>query len=691
MELFTEDPLPSIEDLVETNDDGEKYINGNKLKLMYKDLQPNKKQSYRTLEIHDTPYEVSIDQNISGPSSEIIFKRKCIMKREELKQLSLFLMTVNSYLNKVIDDYGKRMRQLLDMEQILISASTAITDIKINHISEYSNKYIEDIKEMVSQLSDAVHKHVEGCKKLSNERSDILQFCNSLNKMLSFSDDILEFKIDAFSGSDQLFPFTDSDQLFSEIDELLNSSDNAVAEGKNTSRDVEILSAIINAFSITEGIQIERENLRNFSDAISKCLLSKSDMNYLNKSCTDIVKETIVSFDNVPSIYCKFWPNLASEWCTRQRLYPSHDMIKRIAQIGCYVVPKARENSSNELDWRWSFSSAEMLLAQTRTSAMKYCYFIFKSLFYKYLKFKVNNKSLPSYVAKTCMLYVSESHSEDWWGTMDDLSKVANCVQELFKFLSKALSNSVLSHYFIPGINILANIPEEILKKALKKTQLILQSPETYMNFDPSVIQSLRYFCTDALRTKTEKLSNHEDEDHISKGLKRIDTILRLNNELLMIYLRIFRNEQQWNYKTLKDTILFYEKCIEKQEKSLSQAQSQGSFTNGHLAIEEMLVQNKRDVIQCKIQCDNARRLALYGLNRVTSLCKLYCKLCAVCMEKIPCGSGHYECSTGCDYNVCIDCYKAKIKKEQIFNAPSNLIIIWVFFSNLYLLCFVLL
>lgn len=104
MELFTEDPLPSIEDLVETSDDGEKYINGNKLKLMYKDLQPNKKQLYRTLEIHDNPYEVSINQNISGPSSEIIFKRKCIIKREELKQLSLFLMTVKSYLHKIIDD-----------------------------------------------------------------------------------------------------------------------------------------------------------------------------------------------------------------------------------------------------------------------------------------------------------------------------------------------------------------------------------------------------------------------------------------------------------------------------------------------------------------------------------------------------------------------------------------------------------
>ena len=681
MELFTEDPLPSIEDLVETNDDGEKYISGNKLKLMYKDLQPNKMQLYRTLEIHDTPYEVSINQNISGPSSEIIFKRKCIIKKEELKQLSLFLMTVNSYLHKVIDDYGKRMRQLLDMEQILISVRNAIADIKINHISGNSNKYVEDITEMVSQLSDAVHKHVEGCKKLSKERSDILHFCNTLNKMLNFSDGILEFKIDAFSSSDQLFPFSNSDQLFSEIDELLNSNDNAVAEGKNTfSRDVEVLGAIINSFSITEDIQNEWENLRNFSYTVSKCLLSKSNMNYLNKSSTAILKETVVSFDNVSSIYCKFWPNLASEWCTRQRLYPSHDMIKKIAQAGCYVVPKKRENSSNELDWRWSFSSAEMLLAQTRTSTMKYCYFIFKSLFYKYLKFKVNNKSLPSYVAKTCMLYVSESHSEDWWGTMDDLSKVANCVQELFKFLCKGLCNSVLSHYFIPGINLLADIPTEILKKALEKTQLILQSPETHMKFDPSVIQSLRYFCTDALRTKTEQLSYHEDQDHISKGLKRIDTILRLNNELLMIYLRIFRNEQQWNYKQFKDRISLYEKYIEKQEKCLSQAQSQGSFTNAHLAIEEMLVQYQRDVIQCKIQCDKARRLALYGLKRVTNLCKLYCKSCDVCMEKIPCGSGYYECSTGCDYDVCIDCYKTTIKKEQILNAPSNLIIIWIFF-----------
>ena len=87
---------------------------------------------------------------------------------------------------------------------------------------------------------------------------------------------------------------------------------------------------------------------------------------------TDKINKVSVSFDQVPAIAVEDFPYIASEWVTRDRTWPSLSVVKDIAMSGCHIVPKPYywEEGDNLLDWRWSFSLAEIILASYRTRKM---------------------------------------------------------------------------------------------------------------------------------------------------------------------------------------------------------------------------------------------------------------------------------------------------------------------------------
>ena len=62
-----------------------------------------------------------------------------------------------------------------------------------------------------------------------------------------------------------------------------------------------------------------------------------------------------------------------------------------------YIVPKSYygHKSNDILDWRWSFSLAEIIIATAGTKEMDLSYLVLKSIFYRYLKaVEYNDKTL---------------------------------------------------------------------------------------------------------------------------------------------------------------------------------------------------------------------------------------------------------------------------------------------------------
>ena len=175
----------------------------------------------------------------------------------------------------------------------------------------------------------------------------------------------------------------------------------------------------------------------------------------------------VFSSDTVPAVHLPFWPLQASGWIIRYRVWPPHDTIQSIAAEGCQVVPRTSPGGDVHSEWRLSFSKPEATLAKLRSRQQQEIYYFFKMFFYRYLKCvestETEGKKLFSYIIKTIMLWACEElHQEDKiWASLE------NSVQILFFKLLSSLESGFLYHYFLPEINLLERIGEDVKKQCV--------------------------------------------------------------------------------------------------------------------------------------------------------------------------------------------------------------------------------
>ena len=105
----------------------------------------------------------------------------------------------------------------------------------------------------------------------------------------------------------------------------------------------------------------ESSNNINFQETIKVItdLQKQIIENFTKKLVRNDFNENIISVDNVPSFYCPFWPNVANEWHRRDRFSPNKEEIQKIIKNGCHIIAKSNTISSDDYNWRWSFSIAE--------------------------------------------------------------------------------------------------------------------------------------------------------------------------------------------------------------------------------------------------------------------------------------------------------------------------------------------
>ena len=190
---------------------------------------------------------------------------------------------------------------------------------------------------------------------------------------------------------------------------------------------------------------------------IPRCHLLHSTYNNMEDKWKNPDCEMHIDLDFVPSILVEDWPHIAREWVTRCRTWPEMSVVKDFVLGGCDIVPKpyTGQERNELLNWRWSFSRAEKILAKLRTKNMSLSYFLMKSVFYKYLKgVEHNGGTLTSYLIKTVMLWQCEDNKESCWSNQ----KITSCVSTLLNRLKMSFSSRYLPHYFIRDINLLDNV-----------------------------------------------------------------------------------------------------------------------------------------------------------------------------------------------------------------------------------------
>ncbi|KAK3092948.1 hypothetical protein FSP39_009257 [Pinctada imbricata] len=152
-------------------------------------------------------------------------------------------------------------------------------------------------------------------------------------------------------------------------------------------------------------------------------------------------------------ISCSSWPDVATNWLTRNRYHnwPSSEMIHNIIQNGCHVVPVGDSDSLHgDHEWRISFSVAE----RTLMHSLNHTQFLVYNLIRLTLK-GIIEKSYPgvlcSYFMKTTLFCTAENTSIEVWQERNLEWCFRLCLSVLYDYVD----NIYCPNYFIPEYNMM--------------------------------------------------------------------------------------------------------------------------------------------------------------------------------------------------------------------------------------------
>ena len=120
--------------------------------------------------------------------------------------------------------------------------------------------------------------------------------------------------------------------------------------------------------------------------------------------------------DFILAFHLDHWPQVASEWVSRPRSWPSQEVVETIKRVGCDVVPKSGFDE-DRFDWRLSFSQVERVLSCQVQEKARMTYLAVKI----FLKMNLKNicPVLKTYHLKTVFFHHMESKTEEYWENTD--------------------------------------------------------------------------------------------------------------------------------------------------------------------------------------------------------------------------------------------------------------------------------
>ncbi len=230
-------------------------------------------------------------------------------------------------------------------------------------------------------------------------------------------------------------------------------------------------------------------NAQNMWNMLEECLkgtmyTNKSDvdldrlLHYITKQTTENLLNVInvddkFDQDVVPCIHVSDWPESARNWPRTERCWPSPELVQHIQQQGVHLVRKAAYSGDPHMDWRISFSIAEKFLLCNMNPCQKKCSLGLKLLQNQYLNVE---KGLTSYHMKTVTLWSCEKYSPQVCETSGNLGPT---ISSMLSVLKICLEKRMMEHYFIPEVNLLANIPERTINEVLKNLKYVCDNLHT--------------------------------------------------------------------------------------------------------------------------------------------------------------------------------------------------------------------
>ncbi|XP_062616000.1 uncharacterized protein LOC134277694 [Saccostrea cucullata] len=176
---------------------------------------------------------------------------------------------------------------------------------------------------------------------------------------------------------------------------------------------------------------------------------------YLHGPCTSGYEGTI-QYDHTLCVFCKYWPSTTGNWIKRclGHVWPPENVLKDILNDGCHCVPIGSKctTSRNDLEWRLSFSMAELKLVYSMNHTQFICYGLLKIFLKEVINKNVEEPLLCSYFMKTTIFWLIQVGHMNWCP-----NNLLKCFWMCFKYLILCVYRGKFANFFIPQNNMFLN------------------------------------------------------------------------------------------------------------------------------------------------------------------------------------------------------------------------------------------
>ena len=189
----------------------------------------------------------------------------------------------------------------------------------------------------------------------------------------------------------------------------------------------------------------------------------------------------VPEIDSVPCLHIPCWPSEEFFKRCRETGWPPAAALEEMKRFGVHLVPVgARGSATEHLEWRWSFSRAEMVTVLHFDSVPRCAVKTVKAC---KTETSLQGKCLKSYYIKTAVFWLYQAQGGQPW------ESVSHGVVHILNYLEQALATKRLGCFFWKDINILELTTRDERRAALRTihhirkhmTSLLIQANWVYL------------------------------------------------------------------------------------------------------------------------------------------------------------------------------------------------------------------
>lgn len=178
------------------------------------------------------------------------------------------------------------------------------------------------------------------------------------------------------------------------------------------------------------------------------------------------------------------WPCPYYEtWLKRERLWPDLELLSEELKTSYVIAKTSKEEKNNKeaTELQYSFTHLESKIMSLLSPNQRTVFYTTKIIFKQWIK-PYSEAYLPSFLIKNIILWTCEQnppHHPLWSFEFED--NFLNTLRYMFVKLKKHIEDGFFAYYFIPQINLIEGLPEELSQEVIATLEDIILNIKNYL------------------------------------------------------------------------------------------------------------------------------------------------------------------------------------------------------------------